>query len=104
MTNNCLSKILYWDGKAENVGVYISKIEAYAEFLDIGDALDLVLMANCLTRSEFAEIDITSPANLPLVELYMANKKLCATIALGQGKSYGIAMWGKQSLTIIPAD
>ena len=67
----------------------------YAKFLGIGDALDPVLMANCPTQSEFAVIDVTVPANLPLVELYKANKKLCAIIALGQGKSHGMALLGK---------
>jgi hypothetical protein len=73
----------------------VSKIEAYAEFMGIGDALDPILMANCPTKSEFAEIDVTNPTNLPLVELYKANKKICAIIALGQGKSHGIALLGK---------
>ena len=95
MTDNSLSKIPYWDGKAESFGVFVSKIEAYAKFLGIGDALDPVLMANCPTRSEFAVIDVTSPTNLPLVELYKANKKLYAIILLGQGKSHGIGLFGK---------
>ena len=67
MTDNSLSKIPHWDGKAENFGVYVSKIEAYAEFMGVRDVLDPVLMANCLTKSEFAEIDITNPTNMPLV-------------------------------------
>ena len=54
MTDNSLSKIPYWDGKSESFGVYVSKIEAYAEFMGVGDALDPVLMANCPTKSEFA--------------------------------------------------
>ncbi len=95
MTDNSLSKIPYWDGKAEDFGVYVSEIEAYAEFLGIGDALDPMLMANCPTRLEFTVIDVTVPANLPLVELYKANKKLCTIIVLGQGKSHGIALLGK---------
>jgi len=52
-------------------------------------------MANCPTWKEFTEIDMSIPTNLPLVELYKANKKLCAIIALGQGKSHGIALLGK---------
>ena len=84
MTHNSLSKIPYWDGKAESFGVYVSKIEAYAKFLGIRDALDPVLMANCPSQPEFTVIDITIPENLPLVELYKANKKLCSIIALGQ--------------------
>ena len=95
MTDNSLSKIPYWDGKAENFGVYVSKIEAYAEFMGVGDALDPEMMANCPTKSEFAAIDQSNPASTPLVELYKANKKLCAIIALGQGKSHGIALLGK---------
>ena len=95
MTDNSLSKIPYWDGKSESFGVYVSKIEAYAEFMGVGDALDPVLMANCPTKSEFAALDVTDPGNTSLVELYKANKKLCAIIALGQGKSHGIALLGK---------
>ena len=50
MTNNSLSKILYWDGKVESFGVYVSKIEAYAEFMGVRDVLDPVMMANCATN------------------------------------------------------
>ena len=95
MTDNSLSKIPYWDGKSESFGVYVSKIEAYAEFMGVGDALDPVLMANCPTKSEFAALDVTDPGNSSLVELYKANKKLCTIIMLGQGKSHGIALLGK---------
>jgi hypothetical protein len=63
--------------------------------MGIGDALDPVLMVNCPTKSEFVENDVMNPTNGPLVELYKANKKLCAIIALGQGKSHGIALLGK---------
>jgi hypothetical protein len=52
-------------------------------------------MANCPTKSEFAVIDGTNPTDMPLVELYKVNKKLCAIIALGQDKSHGIALLGK---------
>jgi len=75
--------------------MYVSKIEAYAKFMGIGDALDHILMVNCPTKSEFVVIDTTNPTNMPLVELYKVNKKLCAIIALGQGKSHGIALLGK---------
>ena len=77
MMDNSLSKIPYWDGKADSFGLYVSKIETYAKFLGIGDALDPVLMANCPTRSEFAVIDVMVPANQPLVELYKATRN-CA--------------------------
>jgi hypothetical protein len=49
MTHNSLSKISYWDGNGESFGLYVSKIEAYAEFMGIGDALDPTLMAKCPT-------------------------------------------------------
>jgi len=58
----------------------------------MGDALDPVLMKNCPTRSEFAVLDIMKPDNQELIELYCANKKLCAIIMLGQGKSHGMAL------------
>ena len=92
MTDNSLSKIPYWDGKVESFGVYISKIQAYAEFMGFGDALDPILMANCLTKSEFAVIDVTNPTNMPLVELYKVNKKLCAIIAL---RVMELLCWGR---------
>jgi hypothetical protein len=89
MTDNSLSKIPHWDRNAESFGVYLSKIEAHAEIMGVGDVLNLV--ANCPTKS----VDVTNPTNMPLVELYKANEKLCATIALGQGKSHGIALLGE---------
>ena len=95
MSKSGLSKIPYWDWKAKSFGVYVSKIEAYAKFVGVRDALDPVLMKNCPTRSEFAVLEIPKPKNQQLVELYRANKKLCAIIALGQGKSHGMALLGK---------
>ncbi len=102
MTDSSLSKIPYWDRKAESFCVYISKIEAYAKFLGIGDVLDLILMENCPTQSKFAVIVVTTPENLQLVELYKANKKLHAIIALGQGKSHGMARLGKTKCDVYP--
>jgi len=49
MSKSSLSKIPYWDGKAEIFRVYVSKIEAYAKFIGVGDALDPILMVNCPT-------------------------------------------------------
>jgi len=70
--------------------------------MGIEDALDPILMANCPTQKKFTVIDIPIPTNLPLVELYMVNKKLCAIIALGQGKSHGIALLGKTNSDNFP--
>ena len=36
------------------------------------------------------------PKNQQLVKLYWANKKLCAIIMHGQGKSHGMALLGKK--------
>ena len=36
MSESGLSKIPYWDGKAESFGVYVSKIEAYAKIVGVG--------------------------------------------------------------------
>jgi hypothetical protein len=58
----------------------------------MGDALDPVLMKNCPTCLEFVALDITMSNNQGLIELYRANKKLCAIIALGQGKSDVMAL------------
>jgi hypothetical protein len=75
--------------------VYVSKIKAYAEFVGVGDALDPMMMENCPTRSELVVLDVMKPENRILVNLYKANKKLCAIIALGQGKSHSMALLGK---------
>jgi hypothetical protein len=63
MTDKSLSKIPYWDGKLERFGVYICKIEAYAEFMGVGDAMDPMLMVNCLTKSEFSTLEVMNPTN-----------------------------------------
>ena len=104
MTDNSLSETPYWDGKAESFGVYVSKIKAYAKFFGVGDALDPDLMMNCPTWSEFSVLDITKPENQQLVELYWANKKLCAIITVGQGKSHGMVLLRKTKMMIIPMD
>jgi hypothetical protein len=44
MSDNSLSKIPYWGGKAKSSGVCVSKIQAYAKLIDVGDALDPILM------------------------------------------------------------
>ena len=95
MSKSSLGKISLWDRKVKSFGVYVSKIMAYAEFVGVGDALDPILMKNCPTWLEFVVLDITRPINQQLVELYPANKKLCAIIILGQGKSHGMAFLGK---------
>ncbi len=82
MSKNSLSKIPFWDGKAESFRVYISKIEACTEFVGMGDALDPILMKNCPIWLEFV-LDITRLNNQQFVELYGANKRLCAIIVLG---------------------
>ena len=40
---------------------------------------------------------------MPFVELYNANKKLWAIIALGQGKNHGIALLGKTKNDVYPS-
>ena len=75
--------------------MYISTIKAYAKFIGVGVALDLVMMENCPTQSEFAVLNITMPENQTLVNLYKENKKLCMIISLGQGKSHGMALLSK---------
>ena len=52
-------------------------------------------MKNCPPHSEIVAHDITESHNQGLIELYRENKKLCAIIALGQGKSDGMAILGK---------
>ena len=94
MTKNSLSKIQFWGGKAKRFGVYNSKIEAYAEFVGAGDALDPVLMANCPTWSKFVALDVTRPDSQNQT-LNKMNKKLCMIIVLGQGKSHGMALLSK---------
>ena len=54
-----------------------------------------MMVENCPTRSEFAVLDVTKTENQILVNLYKANKKLCAIIALSQEKSHSMALLGK---------
>ncbi len=75
--------------------MYVSKIEVYAEFIGIGDALDPILMRNCPTWSKFEELDIKKVGDQGLIDLYKSNKKLCTIIVLGQGKSHGLVLVGK---------
>jgi hypothetical protein len=102
MSKSSLSKIPYRDVQAESFGVYVSKIKAYAEFVGVEDALDPVLMKNCPMSSEFAALDIIKSNNQVLIELYRANKKLCAIIGLGQGNSHGMALLGKMKSDDFP--
>ena len=37
--------------------MYVSKIASYTKFIGIGEVVDLVLMQNCPTQSEFALVD-----------------------------------------------
>jgi hypothetical protein len=95
MSEKSLSNIPFWDRKAASFGVYISKIEAYVEFVGIGDALDPVLIENSPAWLEFVALVITMPDNQTMVDLYKANKKLCMIIALGKGTSHGMALLSK---------
>jgi hypothetical protein len=67
MSESSLRNIPFWDGKSKSFGVYVSRIEAYAEFIGMGDALDPVLMKNCPTHSECVALDITMPKNQGLI-------------------------------------
>ena len=46
--------------------MYVSKIQAYAEFIGVRDGLNLVLMTNCPTQSEYGAIDVIKPENQTL--------------------------------------
>jgi hypothetical protein len=76
LSENSPSTIPFWGGKPKSFRVHVSKIEAYAKFIGIGDVFDPRLMASCPPWLEFAVIDITKPENQTLVHLYKANKKL----------------------------
>ncbi len=53
--------------KGGEFGVYVSKIEASAKFMGMGDAMDPVMMANCLTKSEFTLIETKNLTNVTLL-------------------------------------
>ena len=95
MSKNSLSKISYWDKKAESLGVFIHKIQAYAKFIGVREGLNPILMMNCPTQLEYGAIDVVKPENQTLVDLYKANEKLCAIFALGHGKSHRTALLSK---------
>ena len=78
-----LSKVSYWDGKAENLGAYTCKIKAYTEFLGSEEALDVNLMKKCPAKPEYEPRTSHIPTNR-LMQNFVANMKLCVVIALGQ--------------------
>jgi hypothetical protein len=88
MSKNSLIKISFWDWEAKSFEVCVRKIEASANFVGIGGALDPILMENRPTQSEFVALGVTRPDNLTLVDLYEMNKKLCMIIVLSQGESH----------------
>ena len=102
MSKNILSKIPYMDRKAEDFGVYVSKIEACTEVFCIGDALDPILIENYPTQSEFVAPNNTNPQDQELIQLCKENKIHCAIIMLGQGKSLGLAVLSKTKMMILP--
>ena len=102
MTNNSLSKIPYWDGKAESFNLYVSKIKAYAKFKGIGDALNPVLMANCPIKLEFAVIDITNPTNIPFVELTRQTRSFLLSLHWVRTRVMELLCWGRQRMMTIP--
>ena len=51
MSENSLSKIPYWDEKAESLGVHVCKIQVNDEFFHVrNDKFNPVLMENCPTN------------------------------------------------------
>ena len=89
MSENSLSKIPYWDEKAESLGVHVCKIQLNAEFFRVrDDNLNPVLMMKCPTQLGYGAINVVKPGNLTIVDLYKKNEILCAIIVLGQGKSH----------------
>ena len=68
ISEGSLSKISCWDGKAKSFGVYVSKIEACAEFVGMGVVLDPILMNKCPTWLEFVVLDITRPNDQQFVD------------------------------------
>ncbi len=84
MENKSLSGIFKWDEKQETLAMYISKLEALAEFHDSGDALDSIAMANCATKSEYEGLTLTDADDLKKAILYQQNKCGCAIMMLRQ--------------------
>jgi hypothetical protein len=82
MSENSQSKIPYWDEKAESLRVHVCKIQVNSEFFCVrDDKFNPVLMENCPTWSELTFL-VIMPENQGLIDLYQANEKLCAVIAL----------------------
>jgi hypothetical protein len=95
MSENSLRKIPYWDEKAENFGHdVVGKTEVCTGHLILGDVFNPVLMENCPTHLEFVVL-VIRPENHEMIDSYRANEKLCAIIALRQGKSHRMALLSK---------
>ena len=102
MTDNSLSKIPYWDGKAESSGVCVSKIKAYAKFVGVGDALDPILMANCPNKLEFTVIDVTNPTNVPLVGCTRQTRSCAVPSHWSRERGMVLFYWARQRVKITP--
>ncbi len=94
-TEKGLSTVPSWDGKTTTAGMYISKVEAMMEYHGNGDAMDKTAMANCPTKSEYANLKTSSDdGDKKKVKLYEQNKKACGimVMVMGQKTDHGLAM------------
>ena len=91
-----------WDGKPESCPRYLSQIKALAKYYDCRDALDAKEMQNSPTKTEYKALGTTNPNDIAKAKLYMANKKLCAIIMLGQKTDYGLLVISKTKSNDFP--
>jgi len=68
MCGNSLGMIPYWGMKAESLGLCVSKVQAFAKFIGMGDKMNLVLLTKCLTQLEYGAIVVAKPDNQTLVD------------------------------------
>jgi len=82
-----------WDGKVESCAMYLMQISALAKYHDCGDTRDLTTMTDCLTKSEFDELQPTTTDlhEKHMRKYYVANKCILAIMTLGMTSRHGLA-------------
>ena len=91
MSTTKLESVAKWDGKQETYSVYNEQARASCEYQGLGDALDVTMMGNLVTKAEYDLLDKSDTTNADLIKLYNVNKKVMAMLTLGNSSTAALA-------------
>ena len=81
-----------WNGKQETFARYAAKVHALAVYYECGDAFEETAGTKLVTKTQYESIsDKTTGIGKQQADLYIANKRMCALIVLGQDSDHGLA-------------